>query len=196
MKELQKTAKAFGENLPESMMSIKEGELILPKKPIDIRANLKGGDLRFKIGSSSESIGMELEFQIFHKEVYEQIQISPKRAKLSDYIQFIGIATLYGKRMLATLTIGGTSVSDIEEKLNIKLVTETKYLGLAELIFTFFIDKRNNKEGDEYGFADIKNRPATKEELQDVFYIAENRPTAPNEMKPLPDYSKKEADNV
>ena len=62
MKELIKAS--GGQELPRTLQTIKEGSLIVGSEPIDIRANCKDGDLRFKIGAGDNDQGLSLEFQI------------------------------------------------------------------------------------------------------------------------------------
>ena len=180
--------KALGGVLPQSMVSAPEGGLLIPTEPLDIRANLKGGDLRFKIGDSDNDKGTSLVFQILTSKKWENIQISPNRKKTGSYIQLIGIADIFNKRVFATLTIGGISVDKTEAALQL-LQAESKFAGVAGMVATITLTPEKNSNGDEFGMTVYTYRHAIADEIKDVISLIEQNPDATAMFRELPDYS-------
>ena len=188
MQELIKAS--GGQELPKTLQSIQPGALIIPEEPIEIRANCKGGDLRFKIGSGDNDQGAVIEMQVLNYKVWQQIQIAKERPKLSDYVQFVGIANLKGKRIFSTVTMSGVSVNEAQSAIPMLMLQATEG-GLASLIVKMTISK-SVSNGNEYGIVKFSSRLATKQEFQDVIDLIEQVPSAWDAFRELPDYSKKE----
>lgn len=192
MKELAKITKALDGVLPQTMVSVDEGQLLIPSEPLEIRANLKGGDLRFKIGDSNNSLGDSIEVQIFNYKEWQQIQISKDRPKLSDYVQLVGIALVEGKRVFATVTIGGYSAAEAVKQIGIMQIS-SKIAGTAGMIAKITIEPRKTN-GNEWGLTVFESRHADQGEIQDLITLLEQNQDAPNAFRELPDYSKKGAE--
>lgn len=181
-----------GGYIPDAMQSVQSGVLV-PKQALDIRANLKGGAVKFTIGGEGDE-GRELEFHIFDFRRIIGIRPSETYSVPSNFTQLIGLAKFGTKKVLANVTFGGTAAETVADIIPLLQLKSDK-LGCLEFIVSIKLEETSNKKKQKFGVARIEYRKATQEEIASAISALETDTAACLTFRDLPNIDEKEAAN-
>ena len=183
-------AAVTGGYVPAAMQSIESGVLV-PNQALDIRANLKGGAVKFTIGGEGDE-GRSIQFHIFDMRRIVGIRPSETYSVPSDFTQLIGLMTFGTKKVLANVTFGGTAAETVADIIPLLKLKSDK-LGCLEFICEITLEETSNKKKQKFGVARISYRKATQDEIALAITAIETNADACFRFRDMPNIDEKEA---